>query len=182
MYRRNTFGGLAGGIVLLGLALAFLFGGGGFNLPIFFVALAFSALFGSISSGNPRGMYGGLYGFFWLLILALFFITGSWIVFLIGAAISAILGSLARPIMAAVLGMGIMGAASMANQQPQYQPTYQPYQQPATPEQPYQQGYTPQQAAQSYQEGAGPYHYPEAPPQYEQPQTQYPQELPPQQQ
>ena len=190
MYRqRNPLRGLSGGIVLLGVALAFVFGGGGFSLPVFFIALAFSILIGSISSFNPRGVYGGLYGFFWMLILALFFITHSWIVFLIGAAISAILGALARPILVMLFGAGIFGAASMFNQQPQ-QPYYQPQQPypPQEPYQPYQQGY--QQSMQpppGYQEGGQQYQYPPqyqqpAQPQYETPQAQYPQEMPPQQQ
>ena len=55
-YRRNTFSSISGGIVLIGLALAFLLGRGSFFLPIFFVALAFSALLGSLSSGNPRAI------------------------------------------------------------------------------------------------------------------------------
>lgn len=184
MYRRNSLGGLSGGIVLLGVALAFVFGAGSFSLPVFFVALAFSVLIGSISSGNPRGAYGGLYGFFWLLILALFFITHSWIVFLIGAAISAILSALARPILAGLFGMGIFGAANMANRQP---PPYQPYQTPP-PQQPYQsyqEGYQPPppQQPETYREGGQQYPYPQqAQPQYDQPQAQYPQELPPQHQ
>ncbi len=182
MYRRSSFGGLAGGIAILGVALAFVFGFGGFNLPVFFVALAFSILVGSLATPNPRRIYGALYGFFWMLILALFFITHSWIVFLIGAAISVILSSLARPLLAMLLGLGISGAVNMANQQPQ-----QPYYQPPQPYQPYQGGYPPQE---TYQEG-GQQQYPsQSPPQYqqpaqsqyEQPQAQYPQEMPPQQQ
>ena len=183
MYRRSSFGGLAGGIAILGVALAFIFGFGGFNLPVFFVALAFSILVGSLATLNPRRIYGALYGFFWMLILALFFITHSWIVFLIGAAISVILGSLARPLLAMLPGLGIFGAVNMANQQPQ-QPYYQP---PPQPYQPYQGGYPPQE---TYQEG-GQQQYPsQSPPQYqqpaqaqyEQPQAQYPQEMPPPQQ
>jgi hypothetical protein len=179
MYRRSSFGGLAGGIAILGVALAFVFGFGGFNLPVFFVALAFSILVGSLATLNPRRIYGALYGFFWMLILALFFITHSWIVFLIGAAISVILSSLARPLLAMLLGLGIFGAVNMANQQPQ-----QPYYQPPQPQQPYQQGYPPQE---TYQEGEQQYQSPPryqqpAQPQYEQPQAQYPQEMPPQQQ
>jgi len=177
MYRRSSFGGLAGGLAILAVALAFVFGNGSFDLPVFFVVLAFSILVGSLATLNPRRIYGALYGFFWMLILALFFITGSWIVFLLGAAISVILGSLARPLLALLLGMGIFSAANMMNQPP-----------PQQPYQPYQGGYTPQEM---YQEGGQQYQYPsQAPaqyqpppqPQYEQPQAQYPQEMPPQQQ
>ncbi len=186
MYRRSSFGGLAGGLAILAVALAFVFGNGSFNLPVFFVVLAFSILVGSLATLNPRRIYGALYGFFWMLILALFFITGSWIVFLLGAAISVILGSLARPLLAMLLGLGIFGASNMVNQPPQ-QPYYQPPpQQPYQPSQPYQQGYTPQE---TYQEGGQQYpsqsqtQYQQPPqPQYEQPQAQYPQEMPPQQQ
>ena len=95
--RRGPFGGIAGGIVLIGIALAFLLGRGEFFLPVFFVFLGFSILIGSFASPNPRNVYGAFYGFLWMIVLALFFITGSWIWFLIGAGISAILGALARP-------------------------------------------------------------------------------------
>src|SRR5579884_942147 len=90
-YRRNTMGGLAGGVFLIGLALAFYlqhqFGGQWF-LPVFFVALGFCILFGSASTYNPSGVMGGLTGFFWMLVLAAFFLTGSWLWFLVGAGIS----------------------------------------------------------------------------------------------
>jgi hypothetical protein len=189
-YRRRYRGplsGLAGGIFLIGLALAFFlqsqFGGGWF-LPIFFIGLGFSILIGSIGSLNPRGVYGGLYGFFWMLILALFFITGSWIWFLVGAGISAILGALARPLMAGLLGAGIF-AATQAGQQ-QYQQPYQPYQEGQEPVQPYQQGYQPMQpppAPGTYEEGGQQHQYQQqGQPQYDVPETQYPQEMPPQQQ
>src|SRR5947209_742148 len=178
MYRRSSFGGLAGGLAILAVALAFVFGNGSFDLPVFFVVLAFSILVGSLATLNPRRIYGALYGFFWMLILALFFITGSWIVFLLGAAISVILGSLARPLLALLLGMCIFGAANMMNRPPP-QPYYQPP--PQQPYQPYQGGYTPQE---TYQEGGQQYQYPSQAqaqyqpppqPQYEQPQAQYPQ-------
>ena len=178
---RSVFGGISGGIVLIGLALAFALGG--FNLPIFFVALAFASLVGSLGSGNPHGLYGGIQGFFWLLILALFFATGfNWIWFLVGAGISAILGALARPIIANLGGLALFGM-TRPQQQPQ-QPYYQPPQQPYTPQQPayqpYQEGY---HQPETYQEGGQLHQYPQTPQQsqqYEQPQAQYPQEMPPQ--
>lgn len=184
MYRQqNPLRGLSVGIFLIGLALAFFTGQGSFFLSIFFVALAFSALVGSLSTFNPRGVYSGLQGFIWLLGLAILFLPGvgfwPWILVLCG--ISVILGVLARPIMAGLLGIGILGATSMANQQPQptYQPPQPPYQQP---DQPYQQGYQPAPPAETYQEGGQQYPY-QPQPQYEQPQVQYPsQEVPPQQQ
>jgi len=181
MYRqRNSLGGLTGGIFLIGLAIAIFFSGGHFFLPIFFATLAFCSLIGSLVTLNPRGFYGGLQGFVWLVGLGILFLPGvgfwPWILVLCG--ISAILGVLARPIMAGILGIGILGAASMANQQPQstYQPSQPTYE-------PYQQGYQPQppvQAPETSQEGGQQYPYQQ--PQYDQPQVQYPQELPPQQQ
>jgi hypothetical protein len=175
--RSSIMGGITSGIVLIGLALAFLIGGG-FNLPIFFIALAFASLFGSMSSGSPRGIYGGIQGAFWMLALAVFFITGSWVVFLIAAGISAILGALAQLIMARLGSMAFFGMKQP--QQPQY---YQPPQQPQQPYQPYQEGYQPPAPQpETYQEGGQPHPYPSQPSQqYEQPQAEYPQQMPPQQ-
>src|SRR5450631_1643983 len=116
--RSSAAGGIAGGIVLIGLALAFLIGGG-FNLPIFFIALAFASLVGSMSSGSPQAVYGGIQGAFWMLALAVFFITGSWLVFPIAGGISAILGALAQLIMARLGSM-----AFFAVKQPQQPPYY----------------------------------------------------------
>ncbi len=141
-----------------------------------------------------RGAFGGLYSILWIFIVILFFITHSWIVFLVGVLLSAILGMLIRMFMAGAIGAGLFGAASMMrNQQqpPQYQAPYQPYRQPEEtpyyqpPYQSYEQGYQPPpQAPGSYQEGEQPYYQPtqqQPQPQYEQPQVQYPQEMPPQQ-
>ncbi len=191
MYNRRYRGplsGLAGGIFLICLALGFYFQsvfGSGWFLPMLFIGLAFSILIGSIGSFNPRGIYGGLYGFFWLLILALFFITGSWIWFLVGAGISMILGSLARPLLAGSLGVGLFAATRPAQQSYQ-QPYQQPYQQ--EPNQSYQQGYQPMQPPPSpgtYEEGGQQHQYPQQgqpKEQYETPETQYPEQMPPQQQ
>ncbi len=178
--RGSATGGIAGGIVLIGLALAFAFGG--FNLPIFFVALAFAALVGSMSSRNPQGIYGGIQGFFWLIALALFFVTGSWIVFLLAAGISAILGTLARPIIARLASTAFFGMTQQPPQQQYYQQPQQPYQPPQPA--PYQESYRAPQA-ETYQEGGQPYPYPpehQPSQQYEQPQAQYPQQMPPPQQ
>jgi predicted lipid-binding transport protein (Tim44 family) len=183
MYRqpRPFFGGLAGGIFLICLALAFMVHGS-FFLPLLFVGLAFSALFGSLSSGKPQATYGGVMGFIWMLGLAAFFAFNFWwpgILILLG--ISAIAGTILRPMM-------------NAQQQPYYQPSqqpqqpyYQPSQPPQQPEQPsyqpYQEGYQPQPEQETYQEGDKIYPYPQqrSSQEYEQPQAQYPQELPPQQ-
>jgi hypothetical protein len=103
--RRSVTSGLSGAIVLLGLILAIVFGG--FNLVIFFIALAFAALVGSLGTLNPRGVYGGIISAMWLVILAIFFATHNWIWFLVGALISALLGTLIKPIIAALIGIGI---------------------------------------------------------------------------
>lgn len=189
--------GLSGAAVLIGVALAFIFGFGSFNLPVFFVALAVSVFLGSLAARTltPNHVYGGFIGAMWMLILALYFITGWWVLFIIGGALSAILGSLFRPIMAALLGLSIFGAASMMNNQQQtpYYPPQQPYYPPQQSQQPYyqpqqtpptypsyQEGYQPPQGTPpSYQEGGQNHPYP---PQYEQPQAQYPQQMPPQEQ
>lgn len=188
---RTSLGGLAGGAFFIGLALAFAlsgwFGGDGF-LFFLFAGLAFSSLLGSASTLNPRGLYGGLLGFVWLMGLAILFVIGFWPWILVLVGISAILGSLIGPITAGLMGMGMY--ASMQNNQPQQQ-YQQPYQQQYPPEQPppdsqyepYQQGYQPPQPAPgAYQEGGQQYQYPQPKQEFDQPQKQYPQELPPQQQ
>ena len=132
---------------------------------------------------NPvRRLFSGLYSILWLVIIIIFFATGShfWVLFIIGALLSAILGILIRLVTAGIIGAGIFGAASMLSNQ-QQQPPYQPYQQPY---QPYQQGYQPpppQPPPVTYQEGGQQYPNQPPQPQYEQPQAQYPQEMPPQQ-
>lgn len=188
MRQRNPMRAVASGIFLIGLAFAFFVAGGNYFLPLLFVALAVSSLFGTFSTFRPGAIYGGLQGFVWLLGLAFLFWTGWWwpgVLFIVG--ISAIVGALARPIMAGMFGAGMMGAARMADQPPQqqYQPPQPQHQQQQY--QPYQQGYQPpparQQPVEGYQEGGRQYQYPQQPePQYEQPQAQYPQELPPMQQ
>ncbi len=139
---------------------------------------------------NPvRRLFSGLYSILWLVIIIIFFATGShfWVLFLIGALLSAVLGIVIRLVMAGIIGAGIFGAASMLSnqqQQPPYQPYQQPYQPPQQPYQPYQQGYQPpppQPPPVTYQEGGQQYPNQPPQPQYEQPQAQYPQEMPPQQ-
>jgi hypothetical protein len=185
---RNPLGGLAGGLFILALFFAFLlhgaFGGAGF-LVLLFIGLAFASLFGSISSMNRQGIYGGLHGFVWMLGLALCFWVGFWPWILLPVAISAILGSLFNPIMAGLGGAAFLAGSQM--QQPGSQ--QQPYQQQYPPQgQPYQQGYqgAPPQQQENYQEGGQQHAYtPEPKQQYEQPQAQYPeqqQELPPMEQ
>src|SRR5579859_2848578 len=162
---RTGLGGLAGGFFFIGLALAFAlsswFGGSGF-LFFLFAGLAFCSLFGSASSMNPRGLYGGMQSFVWLMGLAILFVIGFWPWILVLLGISAILGSLIAPITAGLMGLGMY--ATTQNNQPQ-QTYQQSYQQPYSPEQPppeepyvpYQQGYQPPQAPPgTYQEGGQP--------------------------
>jgi hypothetical protein len=72
---RSIAGGISAAIILIGLVLAFAFGG--FNLTIFFIALAVAMLVGSFGSLNLNAVYGALFGFSWLLMLALYFMPGS---------------------------------------------------------------------------------------------------------
>ena len=197
-YRYGRRGRGLGGLIFVVIILIAVFSGSfhaGFFLPILMVALAFSTLIGSFFSLNPRGIYGGIQGFVWLLGLALCFAIGFWPWILLPLVVSALLGVFARPLIAAVVGMGLF---SMLNRnhppQPLYTPPMQPYQPPQQPYyqppqqqtyQPYNEGYqsTPEQPP-TYQEGGAQYQpYSSNPSQpYEQPQSQYPQqELPPQQ-
>ncbi len=175
---RNPLGGLAVGIFIIGLAFAFYFSntfGGNLFLPILFAGLAFVSLFGSASSGNPQGIYGGLQGFTWLMGLALCFLIGFWPWILLPVGVSIILAALYSPITTGINNTGFM-AGPQANQPPPQQ-----YQQP------YQQGYQPppQPQAPGPYEGGQQYQYPPQPKQeQDQPQAQPPpqQEMPPQQQ
>lgn len=179
---RNPMRGLATGIFFIFLAFAFYFSNT-FNselfLPIFFAGLAFCSLFGAASSGNPRGIYGGLYPFIWLLGLALCFLIGFWPWILLPIGVSMILGALYNPITT-----GLASSGFMANQPPPQQ--YQQNQKSNEPNQPYQAGYQASPPVpDTYQEGGQYYQYPPQPKQqYDIPEadsTQQ-QELPPQQQ
>ncbi len=182
--RGSTTGGLTSAIVIIGLVLALTFHS--FNLPVFFIALAIAIFVGSLSGGNPQRMYGGVFGAMWMLILALFFITHIWQLFLVGAAISALLGTFMRPIIAWLLSNGMFGLSSPQPQQ-YYTPPSQPqqyYTPPSQPQPTYQQGYQappPVQQPETYKEGEKQYYYPPQPSQqYDEPQSQYPQQMPPQ--
>ena len=111
-YRRGP-GGLGGVLFLVFFFIAIFTG---HFLPLLFVGLAFAALFGSLSTLNPRALYGGFQGFIWMLGLALCFTIGFWPWILLPIIASAFLGVLIRPITAALLGLGIFGAANMMNQ------------------------------------------------------------------
>jgi hypothetical protein len=156
MYRqpRPFLGGLAGGIFLIFLALAILVHGS-FFLPLLFVGLAFSALFGSLSSGKPQATYGGIMGFIWMLGLAAIFAFNFW-----WPGISAIVGTMFRPMMSGLMGTGAPQPPYYQPSQPPQPPYYQPSQPPSY--QPYQEGYQPQpQQEESYQEGDKIYPYPQ---------------------
>src|SRR6266550_2222361 len=113
---RNPMRGLATGIFFIFLAFAFYFSksfDSHLFLPILFAGLAFCCLFGAASSGDPRGIYGGLYPFVWLLGLALCFLIGFWPWILLPIGVSMILGALYNPITS-----GLSNSGFMANQYP----------------------------------------------------------------
>jgi len=121
MYNRNRggfFGGLSGGLFLIFLAIAFHYR---HFLPMLFVGLAAAAFFGSMASGRPQAVYGGIQGAVFHARAGLFVpdqLVVAWDTVVLG--ISAILGALGPQIIAALGGMGIMGMTSMMNQPPQY--------------------------------------------------------------
>src|SRR5574340_440341 len=179
---QNPMRGIAAGIFIIFLAFAFYFWstvGSYLFLPLLFAGLALCALIGAASSGNPRGIYGGLYPFVWLMGLALCFLIGFWPWILLPVGVSMIIGALYNPITT-----GLSNTGFMANQPPPQ--TYQPYQQSKEPDQSYQTGYQGSQPAQgTYEEGGQPYQYPPQPKQqYDMPDSAATQqeELPPQQQ
>ncbi|HEY6286624.1 MAG TPA: hypothetical protein VIX20_13250 [Ktedonobacteraceae bacterium] len=180
---RNPMRGIATGIFFIFLAFAIYFSNT-FNsdlfLPIFFAGLALVSLIGAASSGNPRGIYGGLYPFVWLMGLALCFLIGFWPWILLPIGVCMILGALYNPITT-----GLSNSSFLANQ-PTSQTIPQQYQQSNESNQSYQAGYqAPPPTAGTYQEGGQGYQYPPQPKQqYDLPEADnaQQQELPPQQQ
>jgi len=173
---QNPMRGLAGGIFLIALIIGFALRGPAF-LVLLFVGLAFASLFGSFSTMHRYSIYGGMYGFIWMLGLALCFIIGFWPWILLPVAVTMILGALFRPIMGGLAGAGFM-AAAQAQQPYQQQPNQQqPY--PQQEQAGYQQGYqgAPAQPHETYQEGGQQYEQPPV-----QPPEQQQQELPPMEQ
>ncbi|GCE21649.1 hypothetical protein [Dictyobacter kobayashii] len=184
---------ISGGFVLIGLALAIIIGHGLF-LPIFFTGLAFAALFGAWGMSYRGARYGGINGFVWFMTLALCFLTGMWTLILLGIGLSIVLGAFRNPINNQ-LNSWNLGPRSYQPQAPyqNYQQPNPPYQQPnptyqqppQTPqERPYNEGYTPPVRPAEQPpierppvETDDPYG---AQQQYNQPQSQYPQQLPPQ--
>jgi hypothetical protein len=97
---------------LIGLAFAVFFGLGHYFLTVLFLGMAGFSLLGMMSTAKPRKIYGGLQEFVWFLGLAILFLPQiafwPWGVggFLIICGISAILGAMAKPIIAGIKGMG----------------------------------------------------------------------------
>src|ERR1051326_6972675 len=165
----GILGGLSGGIFFFGLAIAIV---SGHFLPVLFATLALTSLVGSLASLNAQGIYGGFQGFVFLMGLAILALTGWWwpgILILLGRA--SLFGTLNIPGISALLGLGILSKNS--------QKPHEAYQ---SADRRYEEGYQPQQPPVTYQEGAYEYQYPSPSVEqsYEQPQTQYPQEMPPQ--
>src|SRR6266705_1083893 len=115
----------------------------------------------------------GIWGFPFMLFFFILIFSHSWTLFLIGIVISIILSLFIRSIMAGAFGAGRPNTPPTW-QQP-YQQPHQPYQQPY---QSYDQGYQYQPPATPYQE-PGPQSQNQQSKYDEQPQAQYPQELPP---
>ncbi len=191
--RSKSMEKLSGGVFMIGLALAFVLSsqsGGHLFLPVLFFTLGATSLLATLASGNSQKMYSGFHGMVWMIIMALFFLTGLWIWFLVGAGISAILGALGSMITAGLASAGILASEQ---RQPVYQPPTQPYVPTNDPPQPYQspeQPYPQYQEGYNYQEEKGEHQHhtpkqlrqqPHEHPAYEQPSVDYPLELPPQQ-
>jgi len=127
-------------------------------------------------------------GFPFMLLFFILLFSHSLTGFMIGIGVIVLLSLLARLILPAIFGVGMMSNWWTSNQQtyqqPQ-QPTYQPYQQTYQPYeesyQPYEQGYQPAVATSPDQEVEQEYQTPsyEQTHYEEQPQAQYPQEMPP---
>src|SRR5579872_1241764 len=129
----------------------------------------------------------GIWGFPFMLFLIIFIVSHSFSGFMVGIIVLIALAIIFRAVLPSIFSAG-----NMRNPMPPYQPPQPPYQQPYQPyqptEQPYQPEYEPYQ--QGYQPAPPPpvYQAPEQqyqPPQQnyeEQPQAEYPQEMPPMQQ
>ncbi len=138
-------------------------------------------------NGNFRRRMRGIYGFPWLFVFFLIYATGWWQWLIIGIVISALLSMFFRSTMSTATGYGQQQTYYQpGQQQTYYQPSEQQGYQPVEPQeyQQYQQGYQPAEPPtpaqqdlykQPGQEQAQTETYQD----YEQPQTQYPQQMPP---
>lgn len=133
-YRRyRTLSGIATGIFVICLAVAFYFSeqfGWHLFVPILFAGAAFVALFVAASSRNAKVLYSGLQSFTWLLSLGI--LLSPWVSFwpwiLIPVGVSIMLGALYTPIVT-----GLYRSGFVANPPPQER--YQSYAYPTQPQQ-----------------------------------------------
>ena len=137
--------------------------------------------------GNRRR--GGIFGIPWMLFFLFFVFSHSFIGFLIGLAVAIVLTVILTRVFSANSYNGMNSQqpgqtyyqpSNQAQQQPYYQPTEQTYQG-------YDQGYqVPIERREGPQGSGGQYQTPPVPDEpyrgeYEQPQTQYPEQMPPMQ-
>lgn len=134
---------------------------------------------------------GGMVGFPFILFFMIFLFSHSIGGLMIAIVAIVLLSLLARIILPAIFGAGLMGALWSGNRQPYQQQQQQPYQQTYQPYQPSQESYQSYEQGYQYQPPVTPYREQEAEqqqyqaPSYEQahyeeqPQAQYPQEMPP---
>jgi hypothetical protein len=144
-------------------------------VPIVFATLAIASLREALRASNARRALGGLHGFVWLLVIAAYMVFGYAGTFItLGIVASIFLGTFSRSIAGFLLNRKAPHHTSSSA--PQATPYYQPSQQ--SPEETYhnyEQGYQPAENkeesndVQSSLSG-----------QYEQPQAEYPQQMPPQ--
>ena len=137
---------------------------------------------------------GGMVGFPFMFLFLVFLFSHAMVGFLVVIGAIVLLGLLARIILPAIFGAGMMSTFWTGNRQPYqqqqqqpYQQTYQTYQPPAENYQSYEQGYQYQPpVTPNSEKEAGQQQY--QAPSYEQthyeeqPQAEYPQEMPPMQQ
>jgi hypothetical protein len=142
--RRSTANRVAGVIAIVGLILAFTTGPGSVNVPIFFVALAFASLIGSLGTPNRASVFGGLHAFVWLLVVAIFISTGSGHIFFLGIVASLLLWLFDR----AMFAQNRPRHPAMRNRPPTpyYQPSHRAPEEP--PQRSYEQGYRPSATSQ----------------------------------
>lgn len=147
--------------------------------------------------GPHRRRYGrGIWGLPFTIFFIIMIVTHSFSGFIVALVVFFILAAIFRAVLPNMFNSGNMRSNStppyQQPQQPYYQPpeqAYQPYQPTDPAYQPYQQGYQApppvyQPPEQSYQPPDQTYQYqpPQQPNYEEQPQAEYPQEMPPMQQ
>lgn len=171
------------GIIVIALIFRTVVGGTGgpritINfVPIVFAALAFASLREALRANSAKKALGGLLGFVWLLVIAACGIFGfSGIFITLGIIASIFLGTFSRPITNFLLNR--KASSNVSGNTEQITVYYQQSRQSSEEMyRGYEQGYQP---AQSVEERETRKSSPLAN-QYEQPQAQYPQQMPPQQ-